>query len=94
MDKLLKKGRPSVIGMVHCLPLPGTAGYGGDMSKILEQAVADAICLEKAGCDTPEDFKMVIDAGADGAFVGSTVLKLYDQPEKLKETVRKFKIQR
>jgi len=51
MDKLLKKGRPSVIGMVHCLPLPGTAGYGGDMRKILEQAVADAICLEKAGCD-------------------------------------------
>ena len=46
------------------------------------------------GIYTPEDFKMVMDAGADGAFVGSTVLKLYDQPEKLKETVRKFKIQR
>lgn len=40
-----------VIGMVHCLPLPGTAGFDGDCEKILNQAVEDAITLEKAGVD-------------------------------------------
>jgi len=41
----------TVIGMVHCLPLPGTAGFDGDGKKILEQAVQDASTLEKAGVD-------------------------------------------
>lgn len=40
-----------VIGMVHCLPLPGTAGFGGDCSAITKQAVEDAVTLEKAGVD-------------------------------------------
>ncbi|KAA3382967.1 photosystem I assembly BtpA, partial [Akkermansia muciniphila] len=40
-----------MIGMVHCLPLPGTMGYGGDMGKIIEQAVADAVLLEQVGFD-------------------------------------------
>lgn len=34
---------------------------------------------------------MVKEAGGDGAFVGSTILKLHDEPEKMKETIRKFK---
>lgn len=40
-----------VIGMVHCLPLPGTVGFGGDCEKITDQAVQDAVTLEKAGVD-------------------------------------------
>lgn len=40
-----------VIGMVHCLPLPGTTGYGGDLEKIYAQAVQDARTLEESGVD-------------------------------------------
>lgn len=40
-----------VIGMVHCLPLPGCANFAGDCSRILDQAVQDAVTLEKAGVD-------------------------------------------
>lgn len=38
-----------IIGMVHCLPLPGTLNYCGSMEPIYERAVADAIALEKGG---------------------------------------------
>lgn len=55
MDKenknLLQIGSETIIGMVHCLPLPGTPGFDGDFQKILDQAVEDAITLEKAGVD-------------------------------------------
>lgn len=47
----LDRGTGTVIGMVHCLPLPGTCGFDGDYQKILDQAVQDAITLEKAGVD-------------------------------------------
>lgn len=40
-----------VIGMVHCLPLPGCAKFAGDCNRILDQAVQDAVTLEKAGVD-------------------------------------------
>jgi membrane complex biogenesis BtpA family protein len=45
------KERNVVIGMVHCLPLPGTARYAGNPRAIVEQAVRDALTLEKAGVD-------------------------------------------
>lgn len=38
-----------MIGMVHCLPLPGTLGYDGKMERIYAQALADAETLEQAG---------------------------------------------
>ena len=41
----------TVIGMVHCLPLPGTTGFDGDYQQILRRAVEDAVTLEKAGVD-------------------------------------------
>ena len=44
-------GSETVIGMVHCLPLPTTAGFDGDYQKILDRAVQDAVTLEKAGVD-------------------------------------------
>ena len=52
MEKeLFTNGSQTVIGMVHCLPLPTTAGFDGNYQKILDQAVQDAITLEKAGVD-------------------------------------------
>lgn len=38
-----------VIGMVHCLPLPGTAHYNGNLERLFSQAVQDAKTLEAAG---------------------------------------------
>ncbi len=43
------------------------------------------------GVATPADFADVQDAGADGAFVGSTILKLHQQPDLLRATIRAFK---
>lgn len=40
-----------IIGMVHCLPLPGTVKFDGDMQKVIDQAIGDAVTLEKAGVD-------------------------------------------
>lgn len=47
----LGRGKQFVIGMVHCLALPGTPGFCGEMERVIEQAVNDAITLEKAGMD-------------------------------------------
>ncbi|MEG1716646.1 MAG: BtpA/SgcQ family protein [Lachnospiraceae bacterium] len=49
--KILQVGSKTIIGMVHCLPLPGTAGFDGDYAKIIKRAVEDALTLEKAGVD-------------------------------------------
>jgi len=40
-----------VIGMVHCLPLPGTVHYHGNLERLFAQAVQDAKTLEAAGVD-------------------------------------------
>ncbi len=40
-----------IIGMVHCLPLPGTVNYKDNMSQIIAQAIADAVTLERAGAN-------------------------------------------
>ncbi|MCR4434824.1 MAG: BtpA/SgcQ family protein [Clostridiales bacterium] len=47
----IERGRQFVIGMVHCLPLPGMPGFCGDMKKVIDQAVHDAITLEQSGMD-------------------------------------------
>lgn len=43
------------------------------------------------GVHTPEDAAMVKAAGADGAFVGSTILKLQDDPKALAAKIAEFK---
>lgn len=48
---IFERNRQFVIGMVHCLALPGMPGFCGDMKKIIDQAVNDAVTLEKAGMD-------------------------------------------
>lgn len=50
-SSFIGRGRRFVIGMVHCLPLPGMPGFCGDMKKVIDQAVNDAIVLEKSGMD-------------------------------------------
>lgn len=49
--ELFTAGSQTVIGMVHCLPLPTTAGFDGNYEGIIERAVQDALTLEKAGVD-------------------------------------------
>jgi membrane complex biogenesis BtpA family protein len=48
---IIRPGGRFVIGMVHCLPLPGTHGYRGDVGMVYAQAVQDAKTLEKCGVD-------------------------------------------
>lgn len=38
-----------IIGMVHLKPLPGSPAYNGDLEKVIEDAIADAISLERGG---------------------------------------------
>lgn len=39
---------PRLVGMVHLLPLPGSPGYAGSMSEIIDAARSDALALAKA----------------------------------------------
>lgn len=50
-DRFFEMKRPFVIGMVHCLPLPGTSMFTDNVETIIKQAVQDALTLEKAGVD-------------------------------------------
>lgn len=50
-NEFLKCNGQFVIGMVHCLALPGTANFKDNIENITDNAVNDAITLEKAGVD-------------------------------------------
>src|SRR5437660_705001 len=41
----------SIIGVIHLLPLPGAAGYGGSIDEILRWALEDAINYKDQGID-------------------------------------------
>ncbi len=41
----------TLIGMVHLLPLPGTARYGGSMNQVFDAALGDARALQESGFD-------------------------------------------
>ena len=41
----------TLIGCVHLRPLPGSPGYEGDLDRIYDQAVSEAIVLEECGVD-------------------------------------------
>jgi tryptophan synthase alpha chain len=43
------------------------------------------------GISKPEDVRMAKKAGADGVFVGSTVLKLHDDPTTMKRVIKELK---
>jgi tryptophan synthase alpha chain len=44
-----------------------------------------------AGIKTPEDAKVIKQAKADGFFIGSSIISLYDDTEKLTSTIRAFR---
>lgn len=78
-----------IIGMVHCLPLPGTLFYGGDMERIFAQAEADALTLEQAGAgalivenqnDVPMSAKMSAEQFAALAAVAARVRERVQLP--------------
>lgn len=47
----MASGQKVLIGMVHCLPLPGTFGAAATINEVIRQAVSDARCLETCGFD-------------------------------------------
>ena len=47
----MQNGEKPLIGMVHCLPLPGTFGSTNTIDQVVERAVSDAKLLEAAGFD-------------------------------------------
>lgn len=51
MAKLKFLENKGIIGMIHCLPLPGSLGYGGSMAAVVERALSDLAALQRAGVD-------------------------------------------
>jgi membrane complex biogenesis BtpA family protein len=49
--RLLQHDRPSLVGMVHLKPLPGSPRFGGSMPAVVEAAVTDAQSLSSGGVD-------------------------------------------
>ena len=45
------RSRKIVIGMIHLLPLPGSAQFAGDVSRVREAALRDAAALAEGGVD-------------------------------------------
>ena len=48
---ILRPGRCLLIGMVHLPALPGSPGWAGSMTAVLDRALADADALLAGGCD-------------------------------------------
>ena len=80
LDLLEKK---SIIGMIHTLALPGTMDYCGDMTKVIDRALADLHAMQNAGvdavivenfCDHPAGTKLEPEhACREGGAVGAKV---------------------
>lgn len=49
MRSFLKKNPKAIVGMVHCLPLPGTFGFKNNLEEVKKQALHDAKTLKEAG---------------------------------------------
>lgn len=60
----LRSGRFALLGMVHLLPLPGSAGWAGSMDEVLSTAVTDARALVDAGFDG-----MIVENYGDAPFL-------------------------
>ena len=51
MKKLNILENKGIIGMIHCLPLPGTRDYAGSMQGVVDRALFDLDAMERAGVD-------------------------------------------
>ncbi|NLI90130.1 MAG: BtpA/SgcQ family protein [Epulopiscium sp.] len=57
------KDEKVILGMVHLPPLPGSAGFDGDMEKVYASALADAKALEEGGVTA-----LVVENAGDAPF--------------------------
>ena len=46
--EILTLNSQTVIGMVHCLPLPTRELFDGDYQRIIDRSVKDSVTLDKA----------------------------------------------
>lgn len=60
--------RKPLIGMVHLLPLPGAPRWGGDMTAVVDQALADTQALVSGGMDG-----ILVENFLDAPFYGEEV---------------------
>ncbi|HZU95548.1 MAG TPA: BtpA/SgcQ family protein [Planctomycetota bacterium] len=49
IDAVFGRTRCALVGCVHLLPLPGSAGFTGDLDSVVQRATEEARLLEKAG---------------------------------------------
>jgi uncharacterized protein len=49
MKTLLNAHRKVLIGVVHLQPLPGSPGWGGDVDRLIDFALRDALAYERGG---------------------------------------------
>ena len=69
---------------------PGFEDLSTCIKYLRERKVSEPIYCG-AGIKSPEDAKKVKEAGGNGFFVGSSIIKLYDEPEKLVELIKEYK---
>ena len=48
---MFRKGKKLVVGMVHLLPLPGSPRFEGNLDRVVESALEDALALADGGVD-------------------------------------------
>ncbi len=69
---------------------PGFEDLSTCIKYLRERKISEPIYCG-AGIKSPEDAKKVKEAGGNGFFVGSSIIKLYDEPEKLVELIKEYK---
>ncbi len=68
---------------------PGYETFADCMRYLREQGIGNSV-YASVGIRTPDDIRMVKAAGADGAFVGSTLIKALPDETKLQEALKGF----
>lgn len=69
---------------------PGFEELSTCLRYLRERKVSEPIYCG-AGITGPDDARRVKEAGGNGFFVGSSIIKLYDEPEKLVALIREYK---
>lgn len=89
MRAFLKENPKAVIGMVHCLPLPGTYGFKDNLDVVVKQALIDARTLKEAGFtaimienmgDVPYSEVMEVEQIASLSAIAALIKKEVDLP--------------
>lgn len=70
----------------NCEPRMGYESLKSCINYLREKGIDNPVYCG-VGISTPEDIKMAKEAGADGVFVGSAILKLHDDIEKMKNYI-------